>query len=352
MGLLFADGFGYDETNDLLNWWDIRSDVFRENSQPNHVSPNDYYLRIIDNGALDGFYKFLAPQTVLTVGCAFMVDDLASRSLIHLWGDSTIDIHGSIMARYDSAVGKHYLTYEIWAGDTYSSNVYFDIDYWHYLEWQFKCDDTTGYSIVRLNGEEVISVYNIDTNRADNGVVNFLRVGGNSSINSNDNAYDDFYITTTGGGSNTGFLGPVTVESVYPGGTGFINDWIGSDGDSTDNHLLVDDASNTEDASYVESSGIGDTDLYKMSSLSQSAEEVKAVQIFYPHKRIGLNPASGVTLVAKDSTIISGVNYLAREGAYWKGNFVHYDIDPFTSLPWTHSGLDDLQIGNRVTHVS
>jgi hypothetical protein len=100
--------------------------------------------------------------------------------------------------------------------------------------------------------------------------------GGNGVISLTD--FDDLYVCDgTGSAPANDFLGDCRVEAIFPSGNGNSSVLVGSDGNSTDNYLLVDEAApNTTD--YVESSTVTDKDTYAYGNLAATTGTVFGVQ--------------------------------------------------------------------------
>lgn len=148
---------------------------------------------------------------------------------------------------------------------------------WYYLEGKLSIDDTTGSLQLLLDGVEVINVSGIDTK--------FTTMAGTDRIRFSGGLFDDVYIedTTDGTGSQghafDDFLGDVTCEVIRPTGNGASSDFTGSDGNSTDNYLLVDDAPGPDDdTTYVASATPTDKDLYEYGSIAATSGSIYAVQ--------------------------------------------------------------------------
>jgi len=68
------------------------------------------------------------------------------------------------------------------------------------------------------------------------------------------------------------------VDTIFPDGTSAAA-WVGSDGDSVNNHLLINENTTYNSATYVGSGTVNATDTYTMSNLLSSALSVSAVQV-------------------------------------------------------------------------
>lgn len=145
----------------------------------------------------------------------------------------------------------------------------------YYIEAKVKLSDTVGSAVVRVNGVEVINQTNIDTKEttgADDTITNIYIDSGGRYY------FDDLYIADTGGSAPyNNFLGDVRVYSLLPNANGDFSQGLGSDANSTDNYLLVDEAvpSSTD---YVDL-GTGEKDTYGFADTAfASGATVLAVQ--------------------------------------------------------------------------
>lgn len=159
-----------------------------------------------------------------------------------------------------------------------SSSSPLTVGVWYYLEVKVVVHDSAGSVELRVNGVNVASASSVDTRNGGTGVIDtFGMVFGNSGAFQG-MSFDDFYILNTAGSVNNDFLGDVRVEALFPNGNGNASQLDGSDGNTTDNYLLVDEASPST-ADYVESSDVGDKDTYAYGNLTSVAGGVAAVQI-------------------------------------------------------------------------
>jgi hypothetical protein len=135
---------------------------------------------------------------------------------------------------------------------------------WSYVEAKITIHDTTGTVVVRVNGVEVLNLSGLDTKDGSATTTALVVLGGGvggGAAGVTANAWDDVYLADTTGSVNNNFLGELTVEHLRPA----VDDtaqWLGSDGNSTDNWALVDEAGAYNGADYVASSTIGQRDLY------------------------------------------------------------------------------------------
>lgn len=137
---------------------------------------------------------------------------------------------------------------------------------WHYLEWNIKRGTVNGRSTVKIDDVQVLDFAG-DTHDSTNAVYLALAAASfsDSSFDSpTGTRIDDVYIVDPDGtGTWNGFMGNTFVPLLAPNANGSNSDWLGSDGNSTDNYQLVDETSSINDLDYVEASADGDIDTYE-----------------------------------------------------------------------------------------
>lgn len=144
---------------------------------------------------------------------------------------------------------------------------------WSYVEVKATSHASTGTVVVRVNGIQVLSLTGQNTGGT---LINNFMVGhvNNTLLG---NAYDDVYIADTTGSVNNDFIGDVIVEHLRPVADDTAQ-WLGSDGNSTNNYDLVDEAGAFNSADYVASATVGQRDLYTIGASSKpSAAAVAGV---------------------------------------------------------------------------
>lgn len=153
----------------------------------------------------------------------------------------------------------------------------------YFVEWGVEIHDTTGTVVIRVDGAVVLNLTSQDTRAAGTTVDRFYLQGlgggdGQSAV------FDDMYIlddvdSGVTGAPNDNYLGDIRVVALLPDGNGNSSDLLGSDADSVDNYLLVDEVPPDEDTTYVESSTVNDKDTYEYDDLTQTTGSVFGVQI-------------------------------------------------------------------------
>jgi hypothetical protein len=217
-------------------------------------------------------------------------------------------------------------------------------DTWYYIEMKATLHDTTGSAVVSLNGTEVINVTGVDTKNGGTKSVYdtvYLRgIGSTTHVQ-----YDDMYILNGAGAAYNNFLGDVQVETIRPDGNGNSSQWVGSDGNSTDNYLLVDEA--TYDAlDFVESATTNNKDLYTYGALAASTGTVKGVMALGTMAKTATAAQS-----ARQITRIGGTNYNGSSVTLDTSDLPRrqvWEVSPATSSDWTISEVNGAEFGVEV----
>jgi hypothetical protein len=212
---------------------------------------------------------------------------------------------------------------------------------WVYIEVQAKLHDTTGLIAVRYDGVQVLASTSLDTKNAGTKTTFDRVVIGGASAGSTFK-FDDLYIMA---GAGDTFLGDLSVETLYPNGNGAANQWIGSDGNSTDNYLLVDESGAPNIADYVASATSGHQDLYTMTNLVRTTGTILGVC----HQAHAIKTDSG----ARQMKIVNrraADNKSAALDLTTSFAPYHYTLvnDPETGAPFTIGNVNSLQSGVEV----
>lgn len=183
---------------------------------------------------------------------------------------------------------------------------------WYYIEFKCTIADSGGTVTVRVNESTVIS-FTGDTRNAGSG--NIAKVQ-HRSVSGVSTFYDDCYVcdltdaTATQGSPFNDFLGDCAVAQILPSGNGDSSGWTGSDGNSTDNYLLVDETDATA-TDYVGASTSGLTDLYAMSDVASTSAVYAYKELTFAAKSDAGTPpvlkpvAKGAAGTVREETAVS-----------------------------------------------
>lgn len=204
-----------------------------------------------------------------------------------------------------------------------------------YLEFSFTINDTTGAAEVKQNGVSVVSVSGADTRNAGTSAATTLRYG--FTVSASD--WTDLYY------NQSGYWGDIRVEMLKPNGNGNSSQWTGSDGNSTDNYLLVDDQTPNDDTDYVTDGTVGHKDTYAMENLVSTSGTVQGVQAVCRVRKDDAGTRSIVTVMR-----LSGTE--ADSGVVTVNTTYGYARDVRTTKPgggaWSISDVNSSEMGPKV----
>ena len=242
----------------------------------------------------------------------------------------------------------------IWRGPNLLANGTFALaaNTWYYVEFKWTLDNTSGATEVRVNGvtDPGCTLSGVDTLYSGTDTSwNAVLIG--CQFNTASWWCDDIYISDLSGGVNDDFLGDVTVQGRLPDGNGTNSDFTGSDGDSTNNYLLVDEQTvdyPDDDGTYVQSSTIGHYDTYTYPALSTTAT-VLAVQVGACAKKTdsGARTYKCVAKLSGGAETDGSTTHAPSEGSY------SYGLEVWNEKPgggsWSVSDVDNAEFGVTVT---
>lgn len=216
---------------------------------------------------------------------------------------------------------------------------------WHYIEVEWLSHASTGVLKLRIDGNTPSGWTDITS--ADTQDATGTSLIYNCTVGIGGNAYntlvDDIYMLDSSGASSNAFLGDVRVPYL-PVTSQTSANFVGSDADSINNHLLLDEVpQNVTD--YVESSTVTDRDVYGLTALGLTGTPygVKA-------SLFGLDTASASQSLEIDlvSGVVADTTTLALPGS---ASFISGDIttvDPDGGGALTTAIVDALELAIEV----
>lgn len=351
MALIFCDGF--DDGLMLLGKW------FNNNSTISNAGRNGKCARYIDGGTMTK--KFVADaHATVTWGMALSTGadgNVLSWVFVNgyaglgsVWGDNGATQHVSICADYNGGTSRILVYRGAMGTGTLLGSVSIpslQANQWYYFECQVTLSDTVGAVTVKQNGTTVVSLTGIDTkNGGTNSTIDTLLMNWYSGGWSDRHMYvDDLYITNGAGSVNNGFLGDIAVETLYPSGDGSSSQWVGSDGNSVNNSLLVDEAT-PDPADYVQSGTTGNRDLYAYTNLSRSAGSIYGVQVASYTQATDSGGRNVKNAIKSSSTTTTGTDQPVTTTYDPKVDI--FETDPNTTAAWAIAGVNAAEFGVEV----
>lgn len=267
-----------------------------------------------------------------------------NRALIFVNGN---DDFNNFSIRGTNSVFQLY--YNNFALSESSGGIQMPITAWCYYEFKLKVSSSTsaGDVQIRVNGELVYScsaglnLYNTQNSNTNIGSLGIYGSGCNGQAASK--LYiDDLYICDSSGSTNNTFLGEPGIDTLYPNANGNSSDFMGSDGNQTDNYLLVDDAQETGDTDYVYDDTVDQIDLYGFDSVI-SGVSVYAVSAEICCRKNDAGSRTGRVMCRSGGTNYEGAEFFPSTDYQ---NFSQiWETDPNTASAWTETGVNGAEFG-------
>jgi len=263
MALLFVDGFDHYAFADKLTKWTSLVSSNQGSMATGRFGTGQ--LALVGAGATQncGWIKqnLVGTNATWVVGFAWQATIFGANTVVRLF-----DTGGTAHLELRTVAGGQITVCRNGTVLATSATV-FATNTWYYLELKGLIDDAGSYEF-RVDGVTNLSG-SADTRNA--GVTNCggLCIGSTSG-GQNHQRFDDLYLLDGAGSApNNDFLGDVRVTAIMPSGDGNSSQWVGSDGNSVNNSLLVDETTPAT-ADYVESSVVGDKDTYAFGDIASS----------------------------------------------------------------------------------
>lgn len=208
---------------------------------------------------------------------------------------------------------------------------------WHWIEARFFNDNAAGRVEVWVDGIKVID-YTGDT-RNSASVWNWIQWNGFNGTS----WYLAPIYTTTG---ETAPRGLVRAVQLKPSGNGFSSGLTGSDADSVDNYLHVDEAVSDGDTSYVEGATEGLKDTYALENMPAGGWEILAVQSSITGRTTEAGPKYVRPVFRIGGTDYAGASSPLITG--YKQRREIFETSPATASAWTKTEVDGMEFGPEV----
>ncbi|MEZ4684151.1 MAG: hypothetical protein R2932_59070 [Caldilineaceae bacterium] len=267
-----------------------------------------------------------------------------SPSLLQIRNGSSVVLD----LRWDGANSTLQLYFGTTQIDTVLSAEFAQTSTWLHIGIDIKVDASSGWANVYLDGVEVLSFSGDTTTGStamDSLVVGSPRTGQRWN---NFLYFDDLYIDNLAGESAVTIVPDYRFVPVTPNGNGNASEWLGSDADSTDNYLLVDEVTPDGDTTYVETDVGNNEDDYTMTNITlEDGYEVSAVIAMAYAKK--LNAGGALDLKLATRTEVSGTPYSASSAAFTLGTDYSLHFDRRALRPdggaWDETTVNALEIG-------
>lgn len=349
--LLFTEGFDWANAiasyTSLGKWLDQSGPPSFDGTVPRF--PGGQYLNLSANSRF--MRRALGTNLAAgTIGFALSRTASTLKSNILVLFDTTANVQLGILMNADGTLsvfrGTHanVLGTSTWA---YSGTG------WVYVEFKFAVANSVGATdvIVYVDETPVITLAAAaDTQETANAYVTHMCFGGPTPTVTGGGAaethIDDVYVINHTGAINNAPLGNVRVQTIFPNANGATSGFTGSDGNSVDNYLLVDET-NYSAADYVDGAAVGNKDTYGFGDLAVSTGTVYGVSVNINGLRTDTDPRSVAPVVRHSGTDYDGSNIALAAGATWHQQA--FETNPGTGVAWTVADVNGAEIGMKVT---
>jgi len=318
----------------------------------------------IDNStSSNGVFGHMIPTAGLSsqddwiVGFAFYNDynffyDDGSRSPIIQFIDSDGD---PILSVYMAAGTINVKSKDIFFGTKLGfADVSMTTRVWYFIECKVNFHPTTGSVVIRVNEEQVLNLTGLNTTPSANLDARPSTIALGGGHDNQKFIIDDVYICDDQESVNNDFLGDVRIERLNPVGAG-------SAGANTSpftplagtNWASVADAGTSgitdDDASYVESSTVGDKDTYDFANSAITPANVVAVSVKSSVRKTDAGSRTFVHVAGNTVTpteVDSATLYPSVTYHYMESIF---ETDPVSGVAWLMSEVSSAEFGLKVT---
>ncbi len=332
MALLFMDGFG---GGDGSFKWDVSVlNITPETTNPR--LPGGYSVRLLSTTLSKSFTA--ATKVIMGLGIRS-----ASSCQVSFYGDAGATTHITVVRNVTTGV------LEIRRGASggtllASGTQALANDQWNYIEISVTIADAGGEVHVRLNGQTADEVsYTGDTKNAGTATtVDRITIPGAGTATY---VADVYILNDTGAAPNNAFLGDVVVRTLSPSGDGTYSQLLGSDGNSVNNYLLVDEHpySGTD---YAGSATVGQKDTYAMADLPAGVATVYGVQLNGFMVKSDASLAQARLIIRSGGTDYGGTTRALT--TTYTGYYELYEQNPNTAAAWTPANVNNMESGMEV----
>ena len=209
---------------------------------------------------------------------------------------------------------------------------------WHHVEVQAKCNSTTGYVELRVDGATVASVNNVDTTESGSEEWSCVALCAPGSV-LYQMRFDNLYICNDQGSTNNGFLGECFVHTLKPTSDAGTNDGTPSTGN--DHYAMVDEAVPDTDTTYITVDTDGDKEMFGYETLSiNSGAPVLGIQMASVGARRTAAFAKLKHVFESGGTESSQNSHTLHGTANYMGVQQIQESNPDTSAAWTESEVN------------
>lgn len=216
---------------------------------------------------------------------------------------------------------------------------------WHYIEFGAKVADSGGWVEMRQDGVTRLR-FDGDTRNGGDGLVD--HIGFSHLTNLGVYLLDDVYMLNEQGSVNSTWLADTRCFPLYPIGNGFYLMLLGSDGNSIDNYLLVDEAGTPVTTDYVGSAVVGDKDTYEFQDLTVTLGTIRGIEGRLHAAKDDTGTKQARMIGRRSGTDFQGVDKVLAAIPLFQTHHQIWELDPITAAVWTIPNVNATEWGVEV----
>jgi len=350
MAVVFMDGFdmynGVQAAIGLQSRW-ITSQTGQYTTTTTTPFTNGQALRVIGDVQFNiGYFSRVLPSTVSTscVGFHFYTTSVSgmstrSSSAVVYFRNAGAFQFGIQLLSTGILVVNTYSAAGTITAEMFRTTVPIAAATWYHMGLVFTMGTAgTGSIELFIDGASAGSATGVTTARSGVALVDEIYFY-NSALSGGSNYFDDLYVTDA-----ATFLGIRRIETLRPTSDTAQKQWTALSG--TDNYAMVDESVVDGDTTYVETSTVGNQDLYDIANLSSTPGTIDAVQIVSFPRRTDATARTQYNSLKSGATNSDGTAFALS------ATYSHYprllNLNPDGSVAWTGAAVDALQIGPKL----
>jgi hypothetical protein len=332
MSLVLFDGFDHLTSSQMTRRYDTFSGSTTSSTR------FSFGQGVFFTASTQGLEKIIATNQSWRIGFAFQYTAYGSSAIL-------VALKDGATTQCSLRLIERQLVVANAAGSSVGFSEGLKMNAWYHIEWYQVIADSisTGNSQVRINEVSAITLNSGDFKSSGSASADRFAIAGGTNTTV---VIDDLYVFHDSVTGTPSWTGDARVTTLAPSGDGNYSAFVGSDSNSINNYLLVDDAQPNDDTDYVQSSVAGDRDSYAITNLGTSPASVIAVQIAADVKKDDAGARTGKLFFR-----ISGTDY---DGSAFSPTTSYTDqvhlreTSPATSSAWTESEINALEAGIKV----
>lgn len=212
---------------------------------------------------------------------------------------------------------------------------------WQHVEIKLKIGSSDGACEIRINGQTVISLSDLNINPTGKDMADVAFAGANGVMT----YIDDLVVWSTIGSAPTDFIGQKQLFPMIPDGDTLVADFVPSSG--SDGFPMI-AKTDPDDDTYISASNVNDASEFSLSNTPGNVTDVLAVTVQTRSMKETEGIANLEVGLVSNSIYAGGQDRpLTTQPTYY---FDAFALDPSTGSPWTKSGVDSCLL--RVTKTA